>query len=314
MSLFGKSLGHQHEHLTLAIGQLRSGCCRPPLTEDRARCSWVERCVAARRRLDRLHELGGLDVLQQIAGGPGVDRLENSLAVRERRQDDDGDFGLLGLDPPRCLDAVDHRHLEVHEHDIRPLAGAERDRALAVLASPTSSTSSNVESSCASPWRTTAWSSAITTRITSSAPRARRRFLCPAWTRRRGAPHPRRELLQQREADVPFGATALALGCREADAVVHDLQRARPLRMRRERPRSTRVHAGDVADRLARRSVEEPLHVLGQWLVGNGERRLDVFGGERRDDVLERCRSPDARRFGGWISTSTERRRLIAPR
>src|SRR5688572_16103388 len=130
--LVRQPFGHEDEHLALAVGQVRNRCPRLPRTEDRARSPRVERRVTTCRRLDCLRELGRLDVLEQIAGRSRVDRLEDPLAVGERREHDDGDVGLLRLYAPRRLDTVDGGHLEVHEHDIWALAGAERDDRLAV--------------------------------------------------------------------------------------------------------------------------------------------------------------------------------------
>ena len=39
---------------------------------------------------------------------------------------------LVGDDPPGRLDAVDHRHADVHQHDVGPLAQHDLDRLGAV--------------------------------------------------------------------------------------------------------------------------------------------------------------------------------------
>ena len=90
-------------------------------------------------------------------------------------------------------------------------------------AAPTSSTPANVARSCVSPARTTAWSSATTTRITAPAPPARRRCPRPVQTDLEHPVHARR---RSSRATGPRGPRRgpLALGLGEPGAVVDDLE------------------------------------------------------------------------------------------
>lgn len=80
----------------------------------------------------RLGDLVRRGVLEQVAAGAGLERAEDPRAVRERRQHEHGRGGMLGRDAAGRLDAVDARHVEIHQDDVRRTAAAVGDRLLAV--------------------------------------------------------------------------------------------------------------------------------------------------------------------------------------
>jgi hypothetical protein len=108
----------EREHLALTFGELGRGSALASCAEHRAGRFRGERRLAARRSADRRHELVRLRVLEQVADGAGVERLQDALPVRERREDDDGGFCRLAEEPTGRLDAVEARHLEIHQHDV----------------------------------------------------------------------------------------------------------------------------------------------------------------------------------------------------
>ena len=121
------------EHLALALGE-RLGRAPPRRRAlSSARAAFGSSGASPRAAASiAFASSSGLGVLEQVAGRAGVERAEDPLAVRERREDDDRDLGLRGLDPARRLDPVERRHLEVHQHDVAAALGAERDGLLAV--------------------------------------------------------------------------------------------------------------------------------------------------------------------------------------
>ena len=77
----------------------------------------------------RLEQVDGQRVLQQEPAGPGPQRLVHVLVEVERRQDHDpgGRQRLVAGDPAGRLEAVHHRHPDVHQHHVGVLAGGEGD-------------------------------------------------------------------------------------------------------------------------------------------------------------------------------------------
>src|SRR5215470_10625642 len=77
-------------------------------------------------------ELDRLGIELVAAGG---ERLFPGSAERVRRERDDRDVARLrvGLEPPRRLPSVDHRHLQIHEDDVGPLGKRHGAALLAVL-------------------------------------------------------------------------------------------------------------------------------------------------------------------------------------
>src|SRR3954453_1215776 len=120
----------------LALREPRVGTVRRAGGEQLARRAGVERRVALGRGADAAEELLGLGVLQEIAERARVERAEDALAVRERREHDDAGVGVRVDDALRGLDAVHDRHRQVHEDDVRPGVAGERDRLRAVRGRP----------------------------------------------------------------------------------------------------------------------------------------------------------------------------------
>jgi len=60
-------------------------------------------------------------VLEQIPGGPRLQRGTDPLGLAERGQDDDLDVVVEAPDRARRLDPVEWLHLEVHQYDVRAL-------------------------------------------------------------------------------------------------------------------------------------------------------------------------------------------------
>ena len=242
---------------------------------------------------------------------------QDLVAIREGRQHDDGHVRLASAAiAPGRRDAVEHRHLEVHEHDVGLRdSKAELDGLRPLAAAPTSSTSSNVARRLRrGPLRTTAWSSAIRTSDhaggTSSAndvpSSGRRADIEPAV---RHAPRAPREARGRRG---PRLAPALA--------VVGVRSRRRRPRSRAARPRRrrftetvTRCARGmplGVTERLRGGPIDDPLGIARR---GRARGRPSSWVVRRPAHATARARSPSAassplaRRFGGWMSTRRER-------
>ena len=71
----------------------------------------VEQRLTGRDPPDRVDELGALDLLEQVAGGAGHDRVEQRFVVGERSEDHALNFGIplsvpLGRPRPRCRRGV----------------------------------------------------------------------------------------------------------------------------------------------------------------------------------------------------------------
>jgi len=75
--------------------------------------------LAGGDRAHRLQQLLRRVVLEHEAAGAGVERVEDVLVQRERRQDEDARRVLAGEDAPRRLQAVELGHADVHQHDGR---------------------------------------------------------------------------------------------------------------------------------------------------------------------------------------------------
>jgi len=73
--------------------------------------------VAARDGADGVDELLGLGVLEEEPARAGLEPGEDVVVAVEGREDDDLRQVRLD-DAPGGLDAVEHRHLHVHEHDV----------------------------------------------------------------------------------------------------------------------------------------------------------------------------------------------------
>ena len=87
----------------------------------------VEGHVALGGRAHRGEQGGGVGVLEQVADGAGVQRLPHPLLVGEAGEHDDAGAGQGADDLAGRLDAVHHRHRQVHQHDVgRGLDGERR--------------------------------------------------------------------------------------------------------------------------------------------------------------------------------------------
>ena len=153
-----------------ASSRIGGALCR----QHRACGARVERRLAASGRVDRVQQLPGLGVLQQVADRARIQGLGDPLAVHERRQHDHLHAGSALADQARGLDPAHPRHREVHQGDVgRPARRRSRPRRRRRRPHPTTSSSGSEPISRTSPSRTIGWSSITTTRITRPAPPAR---------------------------------------------------------------------------------------------------------------------------------------------
>src|SRR3954452_22942907 len=121
--LVGEPLAHQVEHLTLTGGEPVGGghgrLLLPAHVEQDPRSLRVQRRLPGRRDPHRVGDLRRVTVLEQVAGRTRLERVEDALPVSEGRQDHDVDTRRVGEDAPGRLDAVDLRHRQVHQVDVR---------------------------------------------------------------------------------------------------------------------------------------------------------------------------------------------------
>src|SRR4051812_10765226 len=123
--LVGQALDEQREHFALALGQPGERIGLGAGREDRPRRARVERRLAAGGGADAVGDVVGGGVLEQVAAGAGVERGEDPRAVGERGEHEHGGLGTLLEHAPGRLDAVDARHVEVHDDHVGlQLAGA----------------------------------------------------------------------------------------------------------------------------------------------------------------------------------------------
>src|SRR5581483_2248369 len=127
----------QREDLPLARrehGKVSTGTTRPrgePLDEppgDRRR----EQRVAGPHQLDGGDQVLGRHVLQKEPRGPLCQGPVHVLVQVERGQHQHPDVGSGADDLPGGLEAVHHRHPDVHQHDVRPVLEHRRDGRRAV--------------------------------------------------------------------------------------------------------------------------------------------------------------------------------------
>ena len=72
---------------------------------------------------DRLHEVVGLGVFEQVADGAGVQRRPDAGLLGEGGEHDDASVGASGQDLAGGLDTVHAGHRQVHQHDVGPSGG-----------------------------------------------------------------------------------------------------------------------------------------------------------------------------------------------
>ena len=83
--------------------------------------------LAGLRGADGGGDVGGVRVLEQVAGGAGLQRGPDLRLLDERGDGDDLDVRPAALDLGGGGHAVHVRHLQVHQHDVGQLAGAVED-------------------------------------------------------------------------------------------------------------------------------------------------------------------------------------------
>ena len=87
--LVRQALDHQGQHLALARRQIARGVRAHGRRQQGARGARVQRRLAAGGRADAALELRRRRVLQEVADGAGVERLQDARAVGERGEDHD---------------------------------------------------------------------------------------------------------------------------------------------------------------------------------------------------------------------------------
>src|SRR5215218_6114235 len=116
--LVGQPLRHHHQHLLLAWRQLDRRTRLAPLGEQLARGSRRKRRLAGRGGVYAAQELLRLRVLEEVAGGAGVEGVEDPRAIGERGEHHHLHLLPGSLDAASRLDPVEARHLEVHEDHV----------------------------------------------------------------------------------------------------------------------------------------------------------------------------------------------------
>ena len=122
----GGSLGQQGQHLLLALGQpvqrglmLRGVLLREIILHQQLRQRRVQIHLPQCRGADGRQQLLGGGALWHIARSPRLQHLEKIFLVLVDGQCDDGDFGELGFDDARCLDAGHIGQADIHQDDVR---------------------------------------------------------------------------------------------------------------------------------------------------------------------------------------------------
>ena len=80
-----------------------------------------QRGHVAQRVLERRDEVGGVHALQQEAGRPCFDRLEQVVVIGSRAEHDHLDLRHLRFHQPRGAQPVAPRHRHLHQDDVRML-------------------------------------------------------------------------------------------------------------------------------------------------------------------------------------------------
>lgn len=94
------------------------------LLEEPSGYRWSEPRVAALDGANCVHQIIRRDVFEQEAARTSLDRGEDVLVQIEGGQHQHADLGSLREQPAGGLDAVQPRHPDIHEHDVR--SGLER--------------------------------------------------------------------------------------------------------------------------------------------------------------------------------------------
>src|SRR5690606_2007419 len=118
--LVREALGHQGQHLGLALGE-RLAQLRPAHLPHEPRLgARVEAHLAAGGRPHGLERLVGPLLLQHVAGRAGLDHVDDEAVLEHRRERHDLDVGEAAPDLARGLDAVHDGHQQVHHDDVGP--------------------------------------------------------------------------------------------------------------------------------------------------------------------------------------------------
>ncbi len=120
--------GHQPQHLELARAQRRLGLGRADAAEQRRRHGGGEDGVAVGSGADAAQQLLARRVLEQVAGGAGVDRGQHVGVVAVGGEDEHADLREPVAQLADRGDAVAAGHPQVHQHHLRPAGDGERDR------------------------------------------------------------------------------------------------------------------------------------------------------------------------------------------
>ena len=127
------------EDLDLALGQRRQhgrrrAAARPGAAqgeEQSRRHPWIDPRPAVGDGADRPDDVVGRRVLEEEAGGAGLDGAPEHVVVVERREHEHRRTAS-GADPARRFEPVEHRHAHVHQHDVGTVVGDGDEPELAV--------------------------------------------------------------------------------------------------------------------------------------------------------------------------------------
>ena len=134
----GKSASEQLQHLALAVGELgkrvglsRHGRRQPPPhpVEQPARDLGRQKRIARGHRPHRPNQFLGGHVLEDEAAGARAESVHDVVVEPKGGEDEH----LVAGQPPRCLDAVEVRHPNVHQQHVGPERARGLHRLLAVL-------------------------------------------------------------------------------------------------------------------------------------------------------------------------------------
>src|SRR5699024_216996 len=126
----GRAGGQELQHLYLPSGELRKRV--PQALDDTGGQTGREDRVARRGTPDRVDDRLRSDLLEEVAGGTGLDGAEDLGIAVERREDQHRGRGAEGAECRGGGDAVEAvAEAEVAEHDIGVESPREDDRLLA---------------------------------------------------------------------------------------------------------------------------------------------------------------------------------------
>ena len=110
-----------------SVDLARSTALRASSRSVRSSTSLSSSVISAKRltrHLDRRHEVGDRERLDEIGHGAGVTSPLDQLALAERREHHDGS-DAVARDLVRGGDSVESRHLDVHDDKVRPVLHRE---------------------------------------------------------------------------------------------------------------------------------------------------------------------------------------------